>query len=52
MKKTNRQVLVRGNTIYFYGELARKVEQAIKLSKLSPNKWLMLALRNYVREKR
>lgn len=45
MKK--RQCLVRGNKVYFYGSLARKVEQAIQLSGLTAKKWLDKAIKSH-----
>jgi len=41
--------LVRGNKVFFYGDLANKVERAISISGMTPEKWLNQAIKSYMK---
>ena len=49
MTPTERGCLVRMGKIYFYGEMADKVERAINVSGMTPEKWVERAIRSYAK---
>jgi len=46
-----RECLVRGNKVFFYGDMAIKVAKAISLSGKTDEQWLSDAIDNYLQSK-